>query len=320
MNKESILALIRLIRLPNLGIIILTQFLLRYCVIVPILYTGHAPATPGFDFFILVLVSVLIAAGGYIINDIYDVETDRINRPEKPVIERIIPVKTALVLYFSFTITGTVLGFFLAYIVKSLSFGLMFLVIILLLWFYAVRYKKMMITGNLVVSFLSAFSILVVWLFELFALRNHGITYTDVFKKLPLVWYIILFYAVFAFFLSWIREIIKDIEDMEGDRATGCRSFPVVRGVNQSKWLAGGLIALVSAGLIVVDFILCNQSIDYVMWYLIAVVQLPLVLLAYRLSRTKSTSDFQFFSLMIKIIMVAGILSLQVFYMNMNHF
>ena len=148
--------LIRLIRLPNLLIIILTQFLLRYCLLAPFLYNGDTEVmTPLADFIVLCLATILLTAGGYVINDYFDVRIDEVNKPSHLVVGKVISGRTAIKWHILLTGLGSLLGFYISYRIHLLSFGFVFPVIGFLLWFYSAKYKRMLFWGNFIVSLLT---------------------------------------------------------------------------------------------------------------------------------------------------------------------
>ena len=210
--------LIRLIRLPNLLIIAFTQFLVRYCLILPAFLTEQKitselpPHLDKLQFILLVASTLLIAAGGYIINDVNDIDIDDVNNPGKNIIGKSINENVAQIIYYSITGLGVLLGFWIAFQIGKLSLGTIPLFCALSLYMYSTFYKKRLYSGNIIVSVLAALSVLIVGLYEPEFYRN--IIY-------------LLYYSLFAFQMTLIREIIKDAEDIEGDErahmnAAGC--------------------------------------------------------------------------------------------------
>ena len=310
-------AYLKIIRLPNLAIIVLTQYLLRICIIGTWFgFSGVEPSMSEFNFFLLVLSTILIAAGGYVINDIFDVETDQINKPEKILINKSIPISIAYKMYYGLTITGTLIGFYLAFAVQYFLLGFIFVATVLLLWYYSSKYQKKVLWGNIFISGLSAMVIIIVWLFELYALRADILTYTEVMKHIRMVSIIIAAYALFAFLVSMIREIAKDIEDLDGDKVAEYTTLPIVYGVKKAKLLTSVLILASIFFLAFAMYFLYVKGIMMVFWYLLVAVQTLFVFLLYNLMKAESKEDFQFLSNACKIIMVAGILSMQLFYVN----
>ena len=305
-------ALIQLIRLPNVLIIVLTQLLLRYCVILSFLYTG-APASvsPLPVFLILVLATVLIAIGGYVINDYFDVKIDSINRPGKLVVNRLISGHTAIKLHMILNGIAILLGFYLAWRIKVISFGFIFPFISGLLWIYSAKYKRILFWGNFIVSGLSAFVILIVWLFEFFWLRMNAVQFVDVISDMSWVTTIFIGYATFAFLITMVREIIKDMEDAEGDAIVGCRTLPLVLGVKYTRIIIGSIILATIFLLGYTQVILDRLSLNMLFWYFMFTVQSGAVYLLVKLFLAREKEDYHYLSSLCKLIMVAGILSME---------
>lgn len=312
-RTERLKAVARLIRLPNLLIIILIQYLLRYCILVPFIYSGSPTAISTFtDFSLLVLVTVLIAAGGYVINDYFDIKIDLINRPDKLAVNRIISPRGTIKLHMILNTIAILIGFYLAYRIRSFSFGFIFPFISGLLWIYSAKYKRVLIWGNIIVSTLSAFVILIVGLFEFFWSRTNPVFFVTIVPDLQWINRVFFAYSLFAFLVSLFREIIKDMEDYGGDEPNDCRTLPVVAGLRFSKFVVAALIIFTILLLGYGQIILFRMGLNLLFWYFIIAVQIPALYLFIELFRTKGKSDYHFLSLLSKLIMIAGILSLEV--------
>jgi len=305
------------LRLPNLGIIVLTQYLLRICIIGTYFgFGGVSPALSEFNFSLLVLSTVLIAAGGYVINDIFDIEIDKINKPDKVLINKTISLSKAYRLYYGLTIAGTLIGFYLAFAVQYFLLGFIFVATVLLLWFYSSKYQKTVLWGNIFISGLSAMVIIIVWLFELYALRADILTYTEVMKQIRVVSILVAAYGLFAFLVSMIREVAKDIEDRDGDKSAAYKTLPITVGTKKAKLLINVLIVISILFLAFAQYQLYVKGIVLVFWYLLVAVQTLFLFLLYNSVKAESKEDFHFLSNACKIIMVAGILSMQLFYVS----
>jgi 4-hydroxybenzoate polyprenyltransferase len=212
--KTTILFL-QLIRYQNLMIMILTLFFVKYFLIPP-----FSTPLPSGTYFFLISAVVLIAAGGYIINDVYDITIDKINKPSKVLIDSTFSKTTAFYFYAIFNAIGLLFAFLI-----SFQIGWIHGLCAFSLWLYARYLKKNILVGNAVVAFLSAFVVLIINILH----QSH----------FPLVYA----FALFAFFIALIRELVKDIEDMEGDAIAACRTFPLVFGIFKTKILVYCLIA-----------------------------------------------------------------------------
>ncbi len=306
-------ALYRLFRLPNLLMIALTQYLLKFYIIEPVIKanldsSGKINLINEVDFFLLVLSSVLIAAAGYIINDYYDMEADRINRPDKMVIGNKISERSAKLLYWIFNIIGVTIGFYLSYKLQIYKFGLFNLVVAMTLWLYSTSFKRQLISGNIVIAVLSAFVVIIVWLFDFFAFSKDAETIINMFSLLRDR---IMPYALFAFLITFIREVIKDIEDMEGDSKMLCRTFPVVYGIKKTKTLLYITVAITIAIMTYVLYYIYLMNFELVFWYLLLTVELPLFYVIIQLYKAETKENYSSLSGIMKIIMFAGILSMQ---------
>lgn len=314
MKKEQFLWLAgisRLIRLENLMMVLFTMILTRYALILPIGYSGDlemlAPLT---DFALLAISTLLITAGGYIINDYFDVRIDRINRPEKMTIYRFVTPQRAIKVHMILNGLAIAIGFYLAWRIKSLSFGFIFPFVSGLLWFYSAKYKRIFFIGNLIVAFLSAFVIMIVWLFEYFHLRLHPEFFSVTIPRMNIVTWIILAYALFAFLVTIIREIIKDMEDVEGDRKFDCRTIPIVLGIAMGRYI---LVAVALSTMVLLAYgqwILWRMGMPITVIYFLLAIQIPSIYMIISIFKAEKQEHFRFISRICKLIMVAGILSM----------
>eukprot|EP01136_Pigoraptor_vietnamica_P045478 Opistho-1_new@23481 len=217
-------AFFRLIRWPNLVFIALTQVLFEYCI-----YRGiYAPLadTPGEprQFIFLVLASVLIAAAGYIINDYFDLNIDQINKPGKVVVNVIISRRWVIFWHMFLSLLGLFFTVSALPIAAYWHLVLANFLSIILLWFYSTNLKKQLLIGNVLISVLTAWVILVIF-FAKYPLSIRSLLLAD-HNEIRFFRFAIL-YASFAFIISLIREVVKDMEDVEGDRKYGCRTMPM---------------------------------------------------------------------------------------------
>jgi 4-hydroxybenzoate polyprenyltransferase len=314
---DFIRALAQMIRLPNVLIIILTQILLRYCIILPYVYPDFAQAISPFpDFLILIFVTVLIAVGGYVINDYFDVKIDRINRPGNLVVGRLISAHTALKLHILLNGVAIILGFYLAWRIKTISFGFIFPFISGLLWIYSAKYKRVLIWGNLIVAGLSAFVILILGLFEFFWIRLDAPHFLDALPAIKWVTRVFIAYAAFAFLVSTVREIVKDMEDSEGDQTVGSQTLPLVTGMVGAKFVVGAILSTTIVLLAYAQVILYHLSLYMLFWYFMCTIQPAAVYFLVKLFFAREKQDYHFLSSLCKLIMVAGILSMEIILIN----
>ncbi|MDR1544511.1 MAG: geranylgeranylglycerol-phosphate geranylgeranyltransferase [Prevotellaceae bacterium] len=269
--------MLNLIRYKNLIFIVLIQWLIYFSVLMPILqkYAFLSAPLPSGIFWLLTLATVLIAAGGYVINDYFDLKIDRINRPESVIIGEKISKKAAMSLYITLTSAGVLLGVVVAILLKSSTLGFIFAITAGMLWFYSSSYKRQFLVGNLIVAFSSALAVLVVLAAER---ASFSSIYSDeLIRQMPpslLETYRIMIkelyfwvcgFALFAFLLTLVREVVKDLEDIVGDREMECRTLPIVWGEKNAKIVVTCLLSAILTGLffVVHKFNLPNDNISF---------------------------------------------------------
>lgn len=289
-----------MLRVPNLLIIALTFLLLRYLVFIPVYstYSMH-PGMDSLSYLIMITATILIAAAGYISNDYFDVATDRINKPQKQYIGiHFTPGSTfAIALFFSFF--STVLAIWLAMIIRSWLPAVLLLSALIVAWWYALKLKKSLMWGNLAVASMSAGTIAMAWIIENQFSQVSG-------EPFRLITGIITFITIFAFLLSLLREIVKDIEDIEGDRLINCKSLPIVKGIAFTKatLLTISVTTLILL-LVAQAYLLTHIRILAAIWLLIAV-EIPFVYFLIKLGKADKKVDFHKLSSMLKWIMLGG--------------
>ncbi len=313
MNRTAFAAFLQLIRWPNLLFIAITQSLFYYCILLPSFYNGPSVQQNVLTvplFWLLSFSSVLIAAAGYIINDYFDLNIDRVNKPDKIVVEKIIKRRWTIVWHWILSGLGILIGFYISWKLRNLIIGPANLLCVLLLWFYSTTFKKKLIIGNVIISLLTAWVILVLYFSEF---RLHRFVDPAYHFILSRVFKFAILYAAFAFIISLIREVIKDIEDMEGDARYGCRTMPVVWGVQAARLFAGTWMVVLIAALVVVQFYILQYkwwiNVLYSCFFVIG----PLIKTMLDLRKAKTVADYHRLSSLIKIVMFTGILSILLF-------
>lgn len=303
---KQIIAFFRLVRWPNLLFIFITQALFMYCVIFPIYHeAGLHPFLAGTNFFLLTLSSVLIAAAGYIINDYFDLNIDLINKPEKLIVDRIISRRWTIILHLLLSVAGIAIGFYLDFTTRIWFVGISNLVCAGMLFFYSISLKRKFLAGNILISLLTAWVILVIpWCENKHLFGQHNNLQTDKILRVSFL------YAGFAFIISLIREVIKDMEDVEGDRKLGCTTLPIVWGTSAARiFTATWCILLIAVILIIQVYMVHLQWWLAIVYFLLFVIA-PLGQSIKLLYRANASADYHRLSTLIKRIMMAGILSL----------
>ena len=319
---KKIQSVFSLLRFPNLLIIAFTQYAMRYLLMEPLLPSDSFELQFGdFQFALLVISTMLIAAAGYIINDYFDTRADLINKPTRVVVGVAISRKVAMILHLVLNIMGVGIGVYLAFYVGLPALSLVFMLSTGLLWFYSTNYKKQFLVGNLTVAFLTALVPLMVVLFEIPLLnREYGevmIRYDADFNYL-FAW--VSAFSFFAFITTLIREIIKDAEDFEGDNAYGMKTVPIVLGAFWTRLLVVMLIAVTIFTLLFLLFKYIYFSVDPVDYvslvYFSIFLLLPLILLAIQVMAARGKRAYHRASTLIKLVMLFGIsYSVVVFYL-----
>lgn len=236
-----------------------------------------------FNITVLILAVVCIGAAGYLVNDIYDTAIDKINHPDKKLLLETFTMRTAWLIYGSLTLLGLALSFVLGKSVFSICF-----ITALLLWFYAYSLKRIALLGNLLIASISATMVAL-------PLIAMDASYSE--------YKLIAVYIVFCFFISLARELIKDMEDVEGDNSCGCRTLPVITGVKATK----GIVIFVLMLLATLVSYYALISILEKRLYFCTLVLLPMVAVAIIIVTAKVKNDYTYASKMCKFIMFAGL-------------
>ena len=287
---QKIFAFFKLIRVVNVIIMMIAMMLCYFCL------NDYLIAEDLLDRkFILLLISVaLTAAAGYIINDYYDVKLDIINKPGKVIIGNIFSRRQAILFHSVLNVLAITASMFI-------NIQVVFAVITssVLLYLYSVSFKKQFLIGNIVISFLSGFMVFIIWLFN---------------KSIPV--HLILFYSSFAFISTLIREIIKDTEDIDGDRNYNCKTLPIVAGIAKTKNVIQSM-NLIFVGGIMLLLLYTNQisfqskySENIFSFYILILVLVPSLSVFYMVNKATTKKHFSRLSLVLKLIMIAGIFSM----------
>ena len=302
---------LKLIRFQNLLMLALMQLVFRY----GFLELQNIPlALADWQFGVLVLATVFIAAGGYIINNIVDVETDTENKPENVIVGKFISETKAYNLYIGFTVVGVAMGFYLANLIGKPSFASLFIIIAATLYFYATSLKQSLLIGNFIVALLLSVSVVIVGNFDL-----YPVTFEENRPVMGLLFGILLDYALFAFIINFIREIVKDLQDVNGDLNQGMNTLPIVFGVKKTTKLVFvlGFVPIIC----IVYYINANlfaSGLLYATVYGLVFILAPLLYFSTKIWSAATSQDFQHLSTVLKWILFFGILSIGVINLNIQ--
>lgn len=305
---KAIAAFFRLIRWRNLLFIVLTQMLFRYFILPFVYLEGH----PGYEniklsqplFFLLLIASVCIAGAGYIINDYFDINIDQVNKSDKVIVGKFIKRRAAILLHAVISFVGLVLSIYVGYKIRNIFIPLFNFLAIMILLVYSSTFKKKLLIGNILISLLTAWVILVLTLAEYrFRISPHDIVWQRLLK-------VSFIYAGFAFIVSLVREVIKDMEDMEGDMKYGCTTMPIVWGIPVSKVFAGVWIVVLVGILMALQIYVIQFGWWFSAFYAFVAIIIPLIWVLRNLYRANTPADFHRLSNVIKFIMLTGIISM----------
>jgi 4-hydroxybenzoate polyprenyltransferase len=299
-------AFFRLIRWPNLVFIFLTQLLFYYIILLPAFDPAVYPnKLSPLLFYLLSASSIFIAAAGYIINDYFDLNIDRVNKPDRLVVDKIIRRRWTILWHWILSGIGVLLSFYVSWRLRNPIIGVANLGCVFLLWFYSTIFKRKLVIGNIIISLLTAWVILVLYVAEIRLAASAP--YREIIAR---VFKFAIVYGGFAFILSLIREVVKDIEDMDGDAKYGCRTMPIVWGVNVAKVYAGTWLAVLTGALVILQFYVLQKAWWPLILYGVVLLDLPLVWLLRRLYEAQTKKQYHTLSNVIKGVMLAGILSM----------
>ena len=305
-------AFLRLVRLPNLVMIAVTQLLFYYSIIP--LYNGdevwiHSSFKP-LHYLLLIISSLLIAAAGNIINDYFDRNIDEINKPEKKIIDTLIKRRWAIVMHIVFSLTAIFIGFYIDSQTPVFWLGFSNTICVLLLFGYSISLKKKLLVGNVLISLLTAWVIFVCFLCYYRTLSFEGNEPFEVQAILRRFIRISFLYAGFAFVISLIREVVKDMEDIEGDKKYGCKTIPIAWGIPASKVFVAVWLVVLIGMICIIQVYVWQLGWHWSAAYSIVLIIAPLIWILRKLYQAQVPKDYHQLSTVIKLVMLAGLSSM----------
>jgi len=305
------LSYFRLIRPLNLIIIVFTLYMVRFYFIVPALnfYDFKLQVTePVFALFAISF--IFIAAGGYIINDYYDVAIDKINNPGRVIIGNMVSAQAAFTNYMVLSICGLITGAWSCFKAGAPLLELLFVFYVIGLWLYSFKLKATFFWGNFVVATFLGLVPLASAYIELLADTNNPESPDMVISSLKSGACGI---ALFAFLSTLVREMVKDMEDMEGDRMANARTIAIVWGIKKVKLYSQLLLFFMVASLGVLQYYAWTSNWHPTAYYILVAIQIPCLISIWKLQKANEPKQFHGISRWLKIVMVTGICYLFVF-------
>ena len=307
---KLIIAFLRLVRWPNLVMIAVTQVLFYFSLVEPLYEKGINSHFEKFHFLLLIIASVLIAAAGYIINDYFDLNIDQVNKPERTVIDKIIKRRWAIVMHLFFSFTAIIISFYIDFNSATFWLGISNIICAFLLFGYSISLKKKLLWGNILISALTAWVIIVCFLcyYHSFYCSSCNRSFLDLYNNRFIR--ISFLYAGFAFVISLIREVVKDLEDIDGDAKYGCKTMPIAWGIPASKVFVAVWLVVLIGMISIVQFYVLQFGWIWSAVYCIVLIIIPLVWILQKLFKAQAPKDYHLLSTAIKFAMFTGLLSM----------
>lgn len=313
LKMNRIKAFFKLVRWSNLLMIALMMLLVYYCLMSPLSSSGMMGVMPPSPAFMLLVLSILfIVAGGYVINDIFDIDIDKNNKPERLLVTKSFSEKEAKVFYVVLTILGVASALASSLIIAKTKFLTLFALLLLLigiLYSYSSTYKRKLVVGNIIVAISVAFAVFLPWLFEMLYLSNNILLLSASKDVMMGILPYVMIYTAFAFFMTLIREIVKDAEDAAGDSLTHCRTIPIVYGIKKMNIILLVLAVLTWSLLLYFQIILLKTQ-SYITLGMMFVIWNIIPIMISQLFTKNTTINYHAFSVVLKLLMLLGVLSM----------
>ncbi len=309
---KLITAFLRLVRWPNLVMIAVTQVLFYFSFVQPLFSKAIYTSFDKWHFGLLIIASVLIAAAGYIINDYFDLNIDQVNKPQRTVIGKVIKRRWAIVMHLFFSFTAIIISLYIDLNSKTFWLAGSNIICAFLLFGYSISLKKKLLWGNILVSVLTAWVVIVCFLcyYNAFYCTNCDNTFLELYNNRFIR--ISFLYAGFAFVISLVREVVKDLEDIDGDKRYGCKTMPIAWGIPASKVFVAVWLVVLIGMISIIQFYVFQLDWRWI-WsivYCIVLIIIPLIWILRKLFMAQVPKDYHRLSRVIKFVMLAGLLSM----------
>lgn len=302
----------KLIRYQNLLMLAFMQLIFRY----GFLKLQNIPlALAEWQYGLLVLSTVLLAAAGYVINDIFDQDTDIKNRPKTVIIGKTITEAKGYTIYVALNMTGVGIGFYLSNVIAKPGFAVIFILIAATLYIYATSLKQMLLLGNIIVALLLSFSVVIIGIFDLYPVIDP-----DNQPLMANLFSILIDFALFAFMINFLREIVKDLEDINGDSSQGMKTLAIVLGIDKTSKVTS-VLGLIPIGLLLVyvNNYFVASNLFFATIYAFLFVLGPLLYFSIKIWSAKTKKEFHKLSLLLKWILFFGIISIAIISLNIKY-
>ena len=301
-------AYIRIIRPVNLLIIAILQSIFYFGLILPVYEKyGIIPLLDNFQFILIIITTLIITGSGYIINDIYDIKTDKINKGKKSIVGKYISGTYARLYYFILIIIGFFTALYIATQINKILYIGFYFMAVSLLYFYSSSLKKTLLWGNVLVSAFSASVLGIILFIEKEGLAELAIAAKEDFY---FIFLLLITFIVFSFIVSLSREIVKDIEDMEGDNIIRAKTLPLIRGIEFSKKIVQFLLILTMILLFLISLSEFYHHNYFKTFLILILLLMPCITIIYKLNISVIQKDFYFISQYLKLLMFSSVLIL----------
>jgi 4-hydroxybenzoate polyprenyltransferase len=301
-------AFFKIIRFPNVLMTLLTQVVIVYGLLLP---AGIVTALAWWQLVLLLLATAFLTASGNVINDIYDVEIDRVNKPEKLLVTKSISEKNAFNMYIILTVLAVVCGFILANSIQKPIFAIIFIAAAFVLYLYASSLKGILLIGNLVISIMVGLVIIITGIFELLPSINPENK-----EAYKVVFTLLIKFGLLAFLINLVKEWVKGCENVNGDKAGGRSTLAIALGRSRAAKVIAVFIfgILILLGWYVYEYLYLN---DLVVYYIVFAIMGPLMYVMIQLWTAQTKKQFHLLSTILKIILLLGILSIGILNINL---
>jgi len=301
---------LQLIRFQNLLLLAFMQLVIRYLFLTQ---SYIDLALTDINYLLLVVSTVCIAAGGAVMQHIVNQDDDEIMQPQKRVVGNTISEAAAYNWYIGFTIIGVGLGFYLANVIYKPTFASLFILVATLLYVKATNFNRTPIIGSLISALLTAISILVIALFDVYPA-------TDAANKIRMgeAFGILVDYAVFGFFLVLLFEIFSTIKNRQNDEMLGNTTLATRLGITKTKIITGVFTAVLIA-LILYYCKVFLFELTLVLYYTLLTLVGPLLFFGLKLIGSSTLNEFKILERTLYFVMVFSILSIAVIVYNLKH-